>query len=107
MVIEAISVAAVPTEKPCEKCGLYPHSIAAMRDLPAELQAEFPVLDRHAAPSEPVKRRRLCLEGRVISNEQLVEQLKAKGSGSKPCIKSRKVDKSLKLSCFVITTYRK
>ena len=94
VLIEGISVGASTTDQPCEKCGLYPHPITAVRDLPPELQAQFPILDRHSGQSEPVKRRRVCVEARVITSKEIVQQLKAKEAGGKPSTKSKKVDKS-------------
>ena len=46
-VVEGITGDVIPVNKPCEKCGLYPHPVSAIKDLPPELQAEFPVLNRH------------------------------------------------------------
>ena len=78
-------------EQPCEKYGLYPHPIASVCDRPPELQAEFPVLDSHSAPAESRKRRRVCFESCVITNEQIV-QLQAEESGQKTCTKVPKVE---------------
>ena len=78
VVVEAVTGDVIQVEQPCEKCGLYPHPVCAIRDLPPELQAEFPVLNRHAVPPEQPKRRRVCMDARIITTEDLVQQLKEK-----------------------------
>ena len=97
----------ISKDQPCEKCGLYPHLIGSVRDLPPGLQAAFPILDRHSVPAEPPKRRRVCMESRVITNEEIIQQLQAKESGQKSCTKVLKVENYEWLKIGTITTYIK
>ena len=86
IVTEGTSSAHIDT--PCEKCGLYPHPVAAVHDLPPELQAEFPILDRYSTPQDPPKRQHITLEARIITSEEIVKQMKEKEARQKTCSSS-------------------
>ena len=87
MIIEGLTATPDEIDKPCEKCGLFPHPIKAVHDLPPEQQSEF---DRHYNTVEPTKRRKVVLEARVFTNEDLVKQMVAKEEGNKIAVQQQR-----------------
>ena len=91
VVVDSITGVHNVKDQPCEKCGMYPHPVTAVRDLPPELQSECPILDRHSFPVAETKRRRVTLEVRAMSNEDMVKQMKAKEEGGNRTTTKKKV----------------
>ena len=97
IIVDGVSSLSTEQDRPCEKCGHFPHPVAAVRDLPPEMQAQFPILDRHSTPSERPQKTHVTLHGRIISTDEIVQQLKAKET-------ARKTHKSIKKVIHPILT---
>ena len=65
--------------EPCPTCGHKPHPLKAVRHLPPGAQEAFPVIETKPAP----KRRKTVPFARVITSEEIMQQIQKKDEKDK------------------------